>query len=209
MWATWLTLAIAGGPAPPGPGRWHFDIDHSVLGFSVPHLGVSRVEGRFLRFEGYVELDPRDLGRSRVVVVVDVASLSTHHRRRDAHLRSADFFDVERHPRMVFHGRKVVPRPQGWEVHGQLNLRGITKPVVLTVRRMSEPIWHSRTGVWVRGLSARATLDRRDFGLVWNEPLETGGLLVGNEVDLRIEVELTKPPAETAPRARLGPRQKF
>lgn len=197
MWVTAFALALAANPA-LGPARWTFDVDHSVLGFAVPHLGVSQIEGRFERFDGYVELDPRDLTRARMVVVVDVGSLTTHHPKRDAHLRSKDFFDVGVHPRMVFHARRVVRSPRAWEVHGQLNLRGVTKPVVLTVDHLSEPVLHPITGAWVRGARAHATVDRRDFGLVWNQPLNTGGILVGHEVELRLHVELVLPGATDA-----------
>jgi polyisoprenoid-binding protein YceI len=173
-----------------------FTIDpaHSVIGFSIRHMVIAKVRGSFTRFHGTVELDGEDVTCSRVEVWVDAASVDTNEPDRDAHLRSADFFDVERYPEITFLGTHVeVLDDTRLDVSGDLTLHGVTREFTLATTfggRAIDPWGSERIG-----FGATASLDRREFGLVWNAPLEAGGVLVGNVVDAVIEVEAVRAPA--------------
>jgi len=178
--------------------RWDIDVGHSAIHFWVRHMVISKVHGRFARWSGTIQLDPQDLSRSSVAVRIDAASIDTQVADRDAHLRSADFLDVEKHPELTFTSRKVEGAGGALRITGDLALHGVTREVVLEAEYAGtgkDPWGNERAG-----FSARATLDRRDFGLVWNAALETGGLLVGEKVEIAIELEAVKQ-AAAAPKA--------
>lgn len=182
------------GARPAERTSWIVDRDHSYLGFSVSHLGVSRVTGRFKRFEGRLELHDTVPERSRVVIIAEADSIDTGVAKRDAHLRSPEFFDTKRFPRLSFASEKVIPRGlRTFEVHGRLSLHGVSQPVVLTVT-LTDPVTHPVTGGLVRGASCTTTIDRQDYGLTWNRTLESGGLLLGREVELDLRFELVRRP---------------
>lgn len=165
---------------------WTIDPVHSSADFAVRHLMVSTVRGTFRIRSGRVVLDEADLARSSVEAEVDVASVSTGVADRDAHLRSPDFFDAATHPTMRFVSTRVVPRGRehGF-VEGDLTIRGITRPVTFEVRKDGETgAPGSRRG----GLIAEATIDRADFGLTWNQLIETGGVVVGDRVRITLNL---------------------
>ena len=178
--------------------HWDIDVSHSAIHFWVRHMVISKVHGRFARWSGAIELDEQDLGRSSVAVRIDAASIDTQVADRDAHLRSADFLDAARFPELAFTSRKVERDGNDLRVTGDLTLHGVTREVVLQAEYAGtgkDPWGNERAG-----FSAKATLDRRDFGLVWNAALETGGLLVGEKVEIAIELEAVKR-AAAAPKA--------
>ena len=169
---------------------WDIDVTHSSIGFSVRHMVISKVRGTFTRWSGAVQLDAGDLARSSVEVKIDAASVDTQVADRDAHLRSADFFDVARHPEITFRSRRVEKAGEGLKVIGDLTMHGVTREVVLDAEFSGtgkDPWGNERAG-----FSARTSLDRRDYGLVWNAALETGGVLVGEKIEIALEVEAVK-----------------
>lgn len=178
--------------------HWDIDVGHSAIHFWVRHMVISKVHGRFARWSGAIQLDERDLSRSSVSVRIDAASIDTQVPDRDAHLRSADFLDVERHPELTFASRKVEAAGSALRITGDLTLRGVTREVVLEAEYAGtgkDPWGNERAG-----FSARTTIDRREFGLAWNAALEAGGLLVGEKVEISIELEAVRK-AAAAPRA--------
>ena len=190
-----LTLSSA---ALAAETTWRLDPDHSEVGFRVRHMMVSWTKGRFERFDGTLTLDDARPEQLRLDVTIDAGSVNTHLPKRDEHLRSADFFDVARYPSLRFVSRRVVPRENGrLSVIGDLSLRGVTREVVLEVTHLGR----ARRDPWGgtrRGATATAQLHRKDFGLVWNGALEGGGVLVGDEVTIQLEVELLQNPPPTA-----------
>jgi len=171
---------------------WNIDPDHSSVAFKVRHLMVSNVKGSFSKFAGTVELDEQDLTRSKVAVTIDTASIGTNVQKRDDHLRSADFFDVAVYPVMTFVSKKMAETGAGrLAITGDLTLHGVTREVVLDVEGPS-PAGKDPWGGLRRGATASAKLNRKDFGLGWNQILEAGGVAVGEEVDISLEVELVK-----------------
>lgn len=170
---------------------WSIDPAHSVVGFSVRHMMVSRVRGRFGKFEGTLDLDEERPERSSVEFAVYVDSIDTGVPARDDHLRSADFFDVANFPTMTFRSTSVERiGPNVYRVKVDLTIRGTTRPVELEVTdegRNKDPWGNLR---W--GFSARTAINRKDFGLTWNVPLEAGGWLVGDQVNIEIELQAVK-----------------
>jgi polyisoprenoid-binding protein YceI len=178
--------------------RWDIDVAHSAIHFHVRHMVISKVHGRFAKWSGAIQLDTDDLGRSSVEVTIDAASIDTQVADRDAHLRSAEFLDVEKHPHLTFRSRRIEKAGAGYRVVGDLELRGVTREVVLDAEFAGtgkDPWGYERAG-----FSAKGSLDRREFGLVWNAALEAGGVLVGDEVEISIEIEAVKQ-AASAPAA--------
>jgi polyisoprenoid-binding protein YceI len=170
-------------------GTWQIDPAHSSVDFVVTHLMISKVRGRFSEMSGTVVTDGKPEG-SRVEVEIGTASISTHDAGRDTHLRSADFFDVEKYPKIRFVSSSIKAKSNDeFRVMGDLTIHGITKPVELEVT--SEGLTRDPWGNDRAGFSAKFSVDRRDFGLTWNQALETGGVMVSNEVKLTIDVELT------------------
>ena len=181
-----VTRTVAGNEV-PNAGTYGLDASHSEVGFSVRHLMVSKVKGRFSDVSGTITIAEDPLASS-VEVTIGTASIDTRDEQRDAHLRSPDFFDVEQYPSMTYRSTKVSPAGKGrWLVEGDLSLHGVTRNVPLEVSfegAASDP-W----GGLRAGFSARAELDREDFGLGWNQVLETGGVVVGKKVNIEIEAE--------------------
>jgi len=177
--------------------KWEIDSSHSGVHFSVRHMVVARVRGQFARWSGTVLAEDGDLGRAAVDVVIDASSLSTGVADRDTHLMSADFLDVARHPEITFKGRRVEKLgDERLRVAGDLTIRGATREVLLDVEyagRTKDPWGNERAG-----FTAKTSIDRKDFGLTWNQILEAGGLLVGDRVDIEIEVEAVKQTAAKA-----------
>ena len=176
--------------------RWDIDVAHSAIHFWARHMVISKVHGRFARWAGAIELDPQDLTRSSVEVSIDAASIDTQVADRDAHLRSPDFLDVAKHPQLTFRSRKIEKAGDGYRVTGDLTLHGVQREVVLDAEFAGtgkDPWGNERAG-----FAAKASLDRRDYGLVWNATLEAGGVLVGEKVEITIELEAVKKVAAVA-----------
>lgn len=176
--------------------RWFFEPGHTSAGFSVRHMMVTEVRGHFKNVHGWLELDDADPMRGAAEVTIDARTIWTGEPARDAHLRSADFLDVERFPEIRFAGHVVsLVGPGEYKVAGQLTVRGVQRPVVLDVRRLGEwwtPWWEDGAdkGPKLRaGFVATARIDRYDFGVSWNGPLEKGGVVVGAEVAITIDAE--------------------
>jgi len=179
-------------PAMAAAATWKIDPDHSSIGFKIKHLMVSNVKGSFEKYNGTVDLNETDVTRSKVDVNIETASINTNVELRDGHLKSADFFDVAKYPAMTFKSKKVAKAGKGkLKVTGDLTLHGITKEVVLNVDGPSKEI-KDLYGNIRKGATATATINRKDFGLNWNKALEAGGVVVGDEVSISIEIEMIK-----------------
>ncbi len=189
-------LALFLAAAAPAAGladtsTWNLDPAHSQTSFAIRHLVISNVRGEFQKFSGAVQLDDKDVSKSSVDVTIQAASIDTANGDRDKHLRSADFFDVEKFPTITFKSTKVEKAGDGkLHVTGNLTMKGVTKPVVLAVdgptNEIKDPMGNAR-----RGLSASTTIDRKEWGLTWSKTIEAGPV-VGDEVKIQIEAELLK-----------------
>jgi polyisoprenoid-binding protein YceI len=165
---------------------------HSTAGFKVRHLMVSNVRGEFSGITGTVVFDPENPANSKVEATIDATTINTRDEQRDQHLKSAEFLDVEKFPKITFVSKKVAPAGGGeWKVTGDLTIHGVTREVTLDGE---SPAAEARDpwGNMKSGLSASHKLNRRDFGLVWNMALETGGVLVGDEIAIHLELELAR-----------------
>lgn len=163
------------------------DEAHTHIGFSVKHMMVATVRGQFKQFRGSVELDPADFTRSRFEGEIDVVSIETGNAQRDDHLRTSDFFDAPNHPKIAFKSSRIERSGDEYVVHGDLTIRGVTRPVALEVEFHGTA--KNAYGKTVAGLSARGTLNRRDFGVNYNAVLEAGGVTISEKVKLEIEAE--------------------
>lgn len=171
---------------------WQIDATHSSIEFSVRHMMVAKVRGEFTRFDGDVILDEEHPERSTVNIRIDAASIDTRLEARDTHLRSADFLDAETYPTLDFVSRRVALQGKDRaQLVGDLTIRGVTKEVTLDVEYAGQA--KSPWGTTSAGFSAQTKISRKDWGLNWNQALETGGLLVGDEITIRIELELMQP----------------
>jgi polyisoprenoid-binding protein YceI len=150
---------------------------------------ITNVKGRFGKLAGTVELDTEHPETSKVDVTIDASSIDTREDKRDAHLRSPDFFDVEKFPTLTFKSTQVTKTDDGFTVHGELTIRGIAKPVTLEVEDLSAPSKDPWGNTRV-GTSAKAKISRKDWGLTWNAALETGGVVVGDQIKIAIDVSL-------------------
>jgi polyisoprenoid-binding protein YceI len=175
----------------PARTLWQVDPTHAHLEFAVRHLMINTVRGRFTGVKGTVRMDPADPTTAEVDVTISAASVQSGVEQRDQHLRSADFFDVEKYPEIVFKSRKVtLGGDNEFKLTGDLTIHGVTREVVLAVApegSVKDPWGGERTAY-----SAKGRLNRKDFGLVWNMLLEAGGVAVADEVKLSLEVELIK-----------------
>ena len=167
------------------------DPAHSSAQFSVRHMMISNVKGEFGKVSGTISYDPSNLKGSKIEAVIDVSSINTREPDRDAHLKSTDFFDAAQFPNLTFRSNEFRKDGDGLEVHGDLTIRHVTRPVVLSVE---EPTVEAKDpwGNLRIGASATTKLNRKDWGLVWNQVLETGGVMVGNEVKITLDIEAIK-----------------
>lgn len=176
---------------------WNIDPSHSTIAFSIRHMMFAKVRGHFASWRGSVEMDPEALEKAAVRVSIDANSIDTGTEKRDEHLRSEDFLDVAKFPELKFRSTKIIKRDdESYELHGKLTVRETTKELVLETSfagRGKDP-W----GVERAGFSASATILRSDFGLTWNQALETGGVLVGDKIELELDLQLVKAAAANA-----------
>jgi polyisoprenoid-binding protein YceI len=187
-----LVAAFAlGVPTSGRAATWELDPGHTSVQFSVRHLMVSNVRGEFGKISGVVHVDDADISKSTIEATIDVASITTRNEKRDEHLRSPDFFDAAKYPTITFKSTKAEKTSSGWKVTGDLTMHGVTKPVVLDVEgptpEMKDPWGNARAGA-----QATTKVDRQDFGISWNKALDAGGVTVGNEVSVTIDVEAVK-----------------
>ena len=177
--------------------NWNIDAAHSGINFSIRHMVVSKVRGRFAKYSGAIALEDGDITRSVVQATIDAASIDTGTAQRDAHLRSGDFFDVEKFPELRFQSTRIEKIDDTrYRVAGALTLRDVTREVSLDVQyggRAKDP-WGNERVAFV----AKTSFDRKDFGLGWNQVLEAGGVLVGERVDIELDVQAVKAAAERA-----------
>ena len=190
-----LILAALALPSLVRAATWDLDPAHTSVQFSVRHLMVSTVRGAFGKVAGTVAVDEQDLTHSKIQATIDAASIDTRIEKRDAHLKSPDFLDVAKYPTITFVSKKIERvAPDHFKVTGDLTLHGVTREATLDVEgptpEMKDPWGKTRAGA-----QATTTINRKDFGLTWNQALEAGGVAVGDEVKITIDVEATKQPA--------------
>ena len=176
----------------PQVSTWNIDPVHSTAEFKVKHMMISNVKGQFRGIKGSLTHDEADPANSRAEASVDAASIDTRDPQRDAHLKSADFFDVEKFPALTFKSNRVARKSDGeLEVAGDLMIHGATRNVIFAVEGLSEPA-KDPWGNTRLGLAASTKINRKDFGLTWNAALETVGILVGDDVTISLEVQFVK-----------------
>ena len=177
--------------------RWEIDASHSGIHFSVRHLVIASVRGQFSRWSGALIVPDGDFAKTIVDVTIDASSIDTGVADRDGHLKSADFFDVAHYPEITFKASRFEQQGDAeGRLIGNLTIKGITREVVLNVVRhgQAKDPWGNERAAF----SAKTSIDRKDFGLTWNQPLETGGVMVGERVDLEIDIEAVRQAAVKA-----------
>ena len=193
--ARWLGVALLTvllTAAAARADKWQLDPAHSTIEFTVRHLMISNVRGHFDKFSGEVTADGQDPNSVKITATIDAASINTGVERRDGHLKSADFLEVEKFPTLTFVSKKIESAGEGkWKVNGDLTLHGVTKEVELDIDGPT-PIMKDPQGKSRVGASATATINRKEFGVNWNKALEAGGVVVGDKVAVSIEVEAFK-----------------
>jgi polyisoprenoid-binding protein YceI len=171
---------------------WNIDPAHSAAEFKVKHMMISNVKGHFAKISGSLTLDESDLTKSHAEASIEAASIETRDAQRDAHLKSADFFDVEKFPTLSFKSTRIhLVRDGELSAEGDLTIHGVTRRVVFNVEGPTPPTKDPWGNTRV-GLSATTKINRKDFGLTWNAALETGGILVGDEVTITLDLEFVK-----------------
>ena len=169
---------------------WTIDTAHTTVGFVARHMGLSKVRGQFTKFDGQIEGDPSDITSARARFEVDLSSVESGSPDRDAHLKSADFFDVEKHPTMTFVSKSVTGSGDNYKVVGDLSIKGVTKEVELTYEHGGEgvdPYGNRKLGGTLTG-----TIKRSEWGLTWNVALEAGGWLVSDNIKIEIDLQVAE-----------------
>jgi polyisoprenoid-binding protein YceI len=185
-----MTATIHTTPAAGTKTTWKLDPSHSTVEFSAKHLMITTVKGRIPDIEGIIHMDENNLSNSAVEVTLKARSLDTRTDQRDQHLRSADFLDVEKYPEIKFRSTRIQGDKPSFKLTGDLTIRDVTRPITLDVDfegATKDPWGGERVG-----FSANGKIDRRDFGLTWNQALETGGVVVGNDIKISLEVQAVK-----------------
>lgn len=185
-----MTAIAQTAPAAGAKTAWKLDPAHSIVEFSAKHLMITTVKGRITDIEGTIYTDEKDLKNSSVEATLKAVSLDTRTEQRDQHLRSADFLDVEKFPEIRFRSTKIQGDKQNFKLTGDLTIRDVTMPITLDVEfegETKDPWGGQRVG-----FSANGKIDRREFGLTWNQALEAGGVVVGNDIKISLEVQAVK-----------------
>jgi len=185
-----LVSTLLALPAVAETSDWAVDPAHSRVGFSVPHLMVSEIEGQFKTYSAKVALDESDLAKSQVEFSAETASIDTGNADRDKHLKSPEFFDAPKFPQLTFKSTKITKAGKGYKLKGVLTIHGVSKEVTLDAA-VSQPV-KSPMDKLVRAVKITAKLKRGDFGLTWNKTLDQGGLLIGDDVLINVKLELNK-----------------
>jgi len=171
--------------------RYNADPDHSIVGFAVTHMVVSKTTGRFTDYSGYIEMDPDAKTVKAIEAVIKAASVTTNHEKRDTHLRSPDFFNVEKFPTMTYRMKSYEKQGDTYMTKGDLILLGVTKEIVLT-GTFNGIVPKDPWGNTRAGFTAHGKINRKDFGMNWSKALDNGGLVVGDEVEINLEIECIK-----------------
>lgn len=193
-WVLYAAIGAVLAGLPVGAGaetaRWEIDSDHSGIEFRVAHMLVSKTTGRFTDYTGLVEMDADAKTIKTIEATINAASVDTNHEKRDAHLRNSDFLDVAQYPTMTYKMKSAKQQGNRYTIVGEFTLRGVTKDVTLvtTFNGVAKDPWGNTRA----GFSAEGTLNRKDFGMVWNKTLDNGGLVVGEEVQVRLDIECIK-----------------
>jgi polyisoprenoid-binding protein YceI len=188
-----LFLGLLAVPCLAQAATWKIDSAHSSVGFQIRHL-FSKVRGGFDEFSGSIEYDPAAPTASKVEATITTASIDTKNQKRDDHLRSADFFDAATNPNIIFKSTKVDTSGTGLLVTGDFTMHGVTKPVVLEVAILGVGPHPFIAGGQVAGFTAKTRINRQDWGMKWNKPLDSGGMLLDDELDIELEVEAVNAP---------------
>lgn len=189
--AVFASAIFAMAAAAANAETWNIDPVHSSITFSARHMMISDVKGEFEKFSGTITADGADPNSVKIEAAIDAASINTRSDKRDGHLKSPDFLDVAKYPTITFKSTRIEAAGTGkWKVTGDLTLHGVTKAVVLDVTGPSDEI--NFMGSPRRGASASTTINRQDFGVAFNKTLDSGGLVVGNDIPISIEVEASK-----------------
>jgi polyisoprenoid-binding protein YceI len=192
----WLMLLWLGVLAwfPPAvhaePARWNLDPEHSTIEFRITHMVVSKTTGQFTDYAGYIDMDAEDGTVTAIEATIKAESVNTNHIKRDTHLRNAEFLDMKLYPTITYKMKNYKKTSEGFTAIGDLTLHGVTKEVLLTGRyngSTKDPWGNTRAG-----FSAEGKLNRKDFGMIWNKTLDNGGLVVGDEVQIRLDIECIK-----------------
>jgi polyisoprenoid-binding protein YceI len=187
-----LTAALFLLPSLASASTWRIDPEHTTIQFTVRHMMISNVKGVFHKFNGQFEIDDKEITNARASAVINVASIDTGIEKRDEDLRSPNFFDVAKYPSMAFASKRIVRTgSNSFKMTGDLTMHGVTREVVLEMEGL-ETVVKDPWGNMRRGATLSAMINRKDFGLTYNKLLETGGMVVGEEVKINIEVELIR-----------------
>ena len=185
-----MTATATTAPAAGARTAWKLDPSHTLVEFSAKHMMITTVKGRITDVEGVIYTDEKDPKKSSVEATLSAASIDTRTDQRDQHLRSADFLNAEKYPAIKFRSTRIEGDKEHFKLTGDLTIRDVTRPITLDVDfegRTKDPWGGERVG-----FSAKGKIDRREFGLTWNQTLETGGLLVGNEIKINLEIQAVK-----------------
>jgi len=170
--------------------RWNVDPEHSTIEFRVSHMVISKTAGRFMDYAGFIEMDA-DAGTVKAIeATIKAASVNTNHEKRDAHLRNPDFFDVEKYPSVTYRMKSAKKTGDGYTAVGDLTMRGVTKEITLTgnFNGATKDPWGNQRA----GFTGEGKVNRKDYGMVWNKTLDGGGLVVGDEVFIKLDIECIK-----------------
>jgi len=170
---------------------WEMDPAHSSASFSIRHMMIAKVHGGFTKLSGQLRFDRNEPTKGSVEAVIDASSIDTREPKRDEHLRSADFFDVQKYPTLTFKSREVFPEKDGYQVVGDLTMHGVTKEVTLEVEGLDAEIKDPWGNLKIAA-TATTKIKRKDFGLNWNAALEAGGVLVGDDVTITLDIQFIK-----------------
>jgi len=185
-----VTLVMGSLSAQAEMARYDVDLDHSIVEFKVAHMVVSKTTGHFKDYTGFIEMDPEAGTVKALEATIKTASINTNHEKRDAHLRDADFFEVTKYPTMTYKMKSYKKTGDGYTAVGDLTLHGVTKEITLVgnFNGVTKDPW----GNIRAGFNAEGKINRKDFGMVWNRTLDTGGLVVGDEVFIKLDIECIK-----------------
>ncbi|MFO0732315.1 MAG: YceI family protein [Nitrospiraceae bacterium] len=185
-----VTLFVGSMTAQAETARYDVDLDHSIVEFKVAHMVVSKTTGHFKDYTGFIEMDPEAGTVKALEATIKTASVNTNHEKRDAHLRDADCFEVTKYPTMTYKMKSYKKTGDGYTAVGDLTLHGVTKEITLVgnFNGVAKDPW----GNIRAGFNAEGKINRKDFGMVWNRTLDTGGLVVGDEVLIKLDIECIK-----------------
>jgi len=185
----WALAVLASASVAHAQDSYTIDPVHTSIAFKVKHMMVSDVKGQFERFTGTIVLDPKNIEASSVDVTIETPSVSTNNEKRDGHLKSPDFFDVEKYPTITFKSKKVMKKGEQWVAVGDFTMRGVTKEIELPFT-VTGPVTAGTASII--GVSAATEINRQDFGVSWNKSLDAGGVVVSDKVRIELEVEAKK-----------------